>query len=77
VIVAVCVDGTWEVLTVKIAVVAPDRTVTLGGTTAAALLLDSDTEMPPEGAAEEIVTVPVEGVPAVTVVGLRVTELSD
>jgi hypothetical protein len=44
---------------------------------AAELLLEIPTTIPPAGVAEEIVTVPVEGVPAVTVVGLMVTELSD
>jgi hypothetical protein len=63
------------VVTVKVAVLAPDETVTLEGTCAAeVLLLLSDTLAPPVGAAPLNVTVPVDEVPPVTLVGLTVTD---
>jgi hypothetical protein len=69
--------ATGLVVTVKVAVVAPAATVTLAGTCAAAvLLLDRVTAAPPAGAAPFKVTVPVEEVPPITEVGLKVTELS-
>lgn len=56
---------------VKFAEVAPDATVTLDGTLAAALFeLDSETTAPPEGAAGVSVTVPVPDCPLTIVVGL-------
>jgi len=68
--------ATGLVLTVNVAVVAFAATVTLAGTVAAAvLLLASVTTSPPVGAGPLIVTVPVDEVPPVTVVGLRVTEV--
>ena len=60
------------VATVKLTLVCPAATVTLAGTVAAALLRDSVTIVPPLGAAAVSFTVPVELVPPVTVLGLRV-----
>jgi hypothetical protein len=66
-------DGT--VVTWNAALVAPAATVTLGGTVAAeVLLLDNDTTAPPLGAGPLRVTLPVEGFPLLTLVGLSVTE---
>lgn len=57
---------------VNVRLVLPAATVTLDGTVAAAvLLLDSATTLPPEGAADVNVTVPVDDVPPVTLVGLN------
>ena len=50
---------------VKVAVVAAAATVTEAGTLSSALLLDSETDDPPVGAALESVTVQVEA-PALT-----------
>ena len=68
--------ATGLVLTVKVALVAPSGTVTLGGTVAAlVLLLESETTAPPVGAGPLSVTVPVEDcAPPTTVVGLSVRE---
>jgi len=61
--------------TVKLAFAAPAGTVTLAGTVATAeLLLESATVPPPAGAEPLRVTVPVEAVPPVTLVGLRLNE---
>src|ERR1700732_2355880 len=60
--------------TVKLALVCPAATVTLAGTVAAALLLVRVTTVPPLGAAAVRVTVPVELVPPVTVLGFSATE---
>ena len=69
------VAPTGSEVTVKVAEVAPAGTVTLAGTVAAeVMLLDKVTTAPPEGAAAVRVTVPVEGVPPVTVVGFKVTD---
>ncbi len=73
-IVAVVDDVTAFVLTVKVADVAPAATVTVAGTVAEELLLDSVIDMPPAGAAVFKFTVPVEEFPPVTDVGLSETE---
>ena len=69
--------ATGLVVTVNVAVVAPATTVTLAGTCAAGVLLrDRVTTAPPAGAGPLNVTVPVEEVPPITVLGLRLTELA-
>lgn len=72
VIVAVWFVATATVVTVNVCVAAPDATVTLAGTVAAPLLLDSATTKPAAGAAELIVTVPVLTAPPRTLAGLSV-----
>ena len=62
------------VLTVKVALLAPARTVTLEGTLATTLLLESITCAPPVGAGPLSVTVPVDCTPPVTLVGFSVSE---
>jgi hypothetical protein len=64
------------VLTVNVALVALLGTVTLAGTVAADTLLERLTTAPPLGAGPLRVTVPVEVVPPLTLVGLSPTELS-
>jgi hypothetical protein len=55
--------------------VPPAATITLTGTVAAAVLpLESVTIAPPDGAAAFNVTIPVDPVPPVTLVGLVVNE---
>ena len=55
----------------KFAVVAPDATVTEGGTVRGAALLESVTVAPPEPAALESVTVQADVAPLPNVVGLH------
>jgi hypothetical protein len=74
VIVAVRAVLTGVVLTVKVALVDPLDTVTLPGTLALELLLLRLTTVPPEGAAELRVTVPVELLPPVTLFGFRLSD---
>jgi hypothetical protein len=70
--------ATALVITENVAVVAPAATVTLAGTCAAVvLLLVNPTVAPPVGAAPLNVTVPVDDVPPVTLVGFRETEDND
>lgn len=70
-------DLTRCVFTVKVALVLPACTVTLDGTVATdVLLLDSPTVTPPEGAAPVSVTVPVERLPPLTLVGFSVSDES-
>lgn len=54
---------------VKVALVAPAATVTLAGTVARTLLLESATTAPPAGAALAKVTLPCEVPPPVTLAG--------
>ena len=74
VITAVVVLLTDVVVTVNVAEVEPEGTVTLPGTLADELLLFKVTTEPPEGAAELRVTVPVELFPPTTLVGFNLTE---
>ena len=64
---------TGEVVMVKLALVAPAATVTLAGTEADALLSESATTAPPDGAAPVKVTVPCEEPPPTIEVGLTLT----
>src|SRR5467141_873287 len=69
------VTRTTDVSTRKVALVAPAGTVTLEGTLAALLLLESRTCAPPAGAGPLSVTVPVEDcVPPMTLVGFSSSE---
>src|SRR6267143_6192010 len=74
-IVTVVETRTTEVLTAKVALVAPAGTNTLEGTPAAPLLLESMTCAPPAAAGPLSVTVPVEdSTPPITLVGWSVSE---
>src|SRR5688572_10821724 len=68
---------TRSVVTVKVADAAPAGTVTLAGTLAALLLLDSATTRPPAGAGPLNVTVPTALRPPRILVGLTVSVVSD
>jgi hypothetical protein len=70
VIVAEVVVVTAVVFTANVALVAPAATVTLAGTVAAGMLLERDTVAPPYAPGPLRVTVPVEGDPPVTLLGL-------
>ena len=63
--------------TLKVAVVLPVGTVTVAGTTAAALPLVSETDTPPNGADPLRVIVPVAELPPAMLVGFTETEESD
>ena len=69
------VDAVTELVAIaKVALVAPCTTVTLAGTAAAGLLLDSVAVNPPDGAALVSVTVPCDEVPPVTLAGLTAAD---
>ncbi len=65
---------TAVVFTGNVALVAPAAIVTVGGTLAAPLLLESATCAPPVGAGPLNVTVPVEEFPPTTLVGFSESE---
>lgn len=69
------VDAVTELVAMaNVALVAPCATVTLAGTAAAGLSLDSNAVNPPDGAALVRVTVPCDALPPVTLDGLTVTD---
>ena len=63
--------------TVNVALVAPAATVTLAGTLATVLLLESAVANPPDGAAAVSVTLPCDALPPTTVVGVSDSVDSD
>ena len=66
-------EVTAAVVIENVAVVEPAGTVTLAGTVAVEVrLLESVTTIPPAGAGPVSVTVPVDGLPPCTLLGLRV-----
>jgi len=68
-------ESTRSVFTVKVPLVEPAGTVTLDGTVAReVLLLERVTTVPPLGAGEPSVTVPMESSPPFTVPGFKVSE---
>ena len=69
--------ATTRVLIVKVAVVLPPGTVTVAGTVALALLLESVTAIPAAGAGPFKVTVAVDELPPLTVDGLRASEVGE
>lgn len=75
-ILTIVLAATGLVEIAKVAVVAPAATVTFAGTCAAALLLESVTTAPPEGAPPVSVTVPVEPFPPITLAGFSDTDES-
>ncbi len=74
-IVADVVVLTAVVVAVNVALVLPAGTVTDAGTVTEDELSDSVTTAPPVGAAPVSVTVPCEGLPPVTLAGLKLSEL--
>lgn len=76
-IVAVPLADKIPVVMVNVAVLPPAATVTLAGTVAYALLLDSPTTAPAVGAGPFRVAVPMVELPPLTVDGLMVRELSE
>jgi hypothetical protein len=75
VIVGVVLTVTGDVLAVKLAEVAPPKTMTLAGAAATAeLLLPRVTVIPVLGAGAVNVTVPVELFPPVTLVGAKIND---
>jgi len=76
-IVAVVAELTDVVVTVKLALDEPAGTVTLAGTLVAVEFSLSDTTAPPLGAGPLKVTVPVDELPPVTLVGLTETDDND
>jgi len=75
IVTVVCV-ATPVVVTVNVALVAPATTVTAAGVEDDELLSLKETVNPPVGAGELIVTVPVELVPPVTLLGFIVREVN-
>ena len=68
---------TVRVVTVNVVVVVPATSVTLAGTVATEVkLLERVITAPPVGAGPFKVTVPVEGVPPLTLLGFRARALS-
>jgi hypothetical protein len=65
---------TVEVVAVKLACVCPSGTTTLDGTVTTALLLERNAAAPPGGDVMLSVTVPVEALPPVTVLGLMTSD---
>jgi hypothetical protein len=66
---------TAKVVTVKVALVPPAGMVTLAGTAAPVLSLESETTAPPVRACPLSMTVPVEGDPPMTLAGFSVSEV--
>ena len=66
--------ATGLVVTLKLALVAPAGIVTLAGTAAAGLLLDSATCAPPAGAGPLNVTVPAAALLPVMLAGLTLSD---
>lgn len=76
VITALTGAATPTVVTVNCALVAPSTIVTIAGTPAFELLLESATVTPPTGAADDSVTVPLLDVPPGTETGRTVRPVS-
>jgi hypothetical protein len=68
-------ESTGVVDTLKIAVEFPAGTVTVAGTVADELLLETPTEIPPLGAGLLNVMVPMDGLPPATVTGFTDTHV--